>query len=229
MQTAKDLINVVALLGLLIGASSLADEFSDAIAKEKALGADMVQTVGKGLPYYTSGSLNPTWDLKQEPIAQVSRLRLTDQDNKTRGSEVFSNKISLVTFIFTSCRGFCPMLVKNMLKVQSTLKSRNNVQFVAITVDPEHDTPAQLAAYAKANGLNTQKDWVLLTGTREVIYQFARETLASEAFQKADPKGRDFVHSEHFYVIDQSGRLRGVLNGTRSEVSKDAEEMVSQL
>lgn len=113
-----------------------------------------------------------------------------------------------------------------MKKIKETVArfdGHDDLQFVGITVDPEYDTVDNLRAYANRLRLGDPTRWVLLTGDKGEIYRLARETFASQAFQRSPStsQGRSFVHSEHFYVIDSQRRLRAVLNGTRIDVQED--------
>jgi protein SCO1/2 len=61
---------------------------------------------------------------------------------------------TLVTFIFTRCAAieFCPRMAKQFAEVQEALKERNytGLRLLSISLDPEHDRPELLEAYAEA-------------------------------------------------------------------------------
>lgn len=78
-------------------------------------------------------------------------------------SELVIDKPVLVNFIFTSCTSFCPLLTATLAKVQETLQKRGEVfRMISISIDPEHDTPARLQAYAQR--YRAPPDWHFLTG-----------------------------------------------------------------
>lgn len=80
----------------------------------------------------------------------------------------------LLNFIYTSCSAICPMSSQVFSKVQETLAAeRESAYLVSISIDPEHDTPARLAEYARRFGAGN--GWHFYTGTQQ----------ASVAFQKA--------------------------------------------
>lgn len=206
--------------------------FDDAIAQHRNTLVDQVNPVGKGLSFYTRETLNPIWtDTNESPIVRIPEFTLTNQDGKKQSQDLFKGKISFVTFIFTSCSGFCPTLIRDLKDVVKEVGvNEKDIQYVAVSVDSEADTPEALAKFAKKHELDTKSGkWTLLTGEEKTVYQLARDTFASQAFKKKKEGPRDFAHSEHFYVIDQQGRLRSILNGTRVDTPKEAKNVVSQL
>ena len=72
----------------------------------------------------------------------------------------------LVDFIYTTCPGPCPLMTTRMAAVAKLLGSKlgKQVTFVSISIDPEHDRPAELEKYARAHGAD-EAGWLFLTGT----------------------------------------------------------------
>lgn len=229
MQTLKALGILILFSGLISCSLKPRDSFHAAVEKYRGTLVDQVNPAGVGAPFFSVKMLNPTWSEETTPIVKMPPLKLIDQDGQPRDQEFFKNKITFITFIFTSCQGFCPNLVKNLQAVEAKLGDSKDIQYVAITVDTENDKPEQLRAFAKRMRLATGKSWTLLTGDHETVISLAKDTFASQAFQKLKPGPRNFAHSEHFYVIDQKGRLRGILNGTRVDSPEAAAELMAQL
>jgi protein SCO1/2 len=74
------------------------------------------------------------------------------------------DKPVMLNFIFTSCTAICPMMTAIFAKVQTQLGGdAGRVRMVSVSIDPEHDTPAELAAYAARFGAGPQ--WLFLTGS----------------------------------------------------------------
>ena len=70
----------------------------------------------------------------------------------------------MLNFIFTTCTAICPMMTAIFAQVQTQLGSdAGRVRMVSVSIDPEHDTPTELAAYAARFGAGPQ--WVFLTGS----------------------------------------------------------------
>jgi len=69
-----------------------------------------------------------------------------------------------VNFIFTTCTTICPVMTATFAQMRRELgPEADRIRLVSITIDPEHDTPAVLAEYAKRFG--AASDWRFLTGS----------------------------------------------------------------
>lgn len=96
---------------------------------------------------------------------------LVTHDGKTVRffDDLMKDKKVLINFIFASCDAACPLDTANMARLQRLLGDRvgRDVFMYSITLDPEHDTPQVLKAYAKEYGAGP--GWFFLTGKREDI------------------------------------------------------------
>jgi protein SCO1/2 len=54
----------------------------------------------------------------------------------------------------------------------------------------------------------------LLTGTRNEIYDLARRSYFAEEQLGFSKDSTDFLHTEHVLLVDKTGRIRGIYNGT---------------
>lgn len=74
----------------------------------------------------------------------------------------------MVNFVFTTCSTICPVMVRVFADVPSRLGgAAKPPRMISISIDPEHDTPAQLKSYAANVGAG--KHWRFLTGRVEAI------------------------------------------------------------
>src|SRR6201993_4164104 len=92
-------------------------------------------------------------------------VSLIDQHGNAISLASLRGKPVLIDFIYTSCASTCPVLTSKIAAVARELGPAlgANVTIVSITLDPEHDGPAQLAAYAKSQTADS-KSWLFLTG-----------------------------------------------------------------
>ena len=99
-------------------------------------------------------------------------ISLTDQHGKEVSLASLKGKTVLFDFIYTTCPGPCLMLTSRMRLIANRLGPilGDKVWFVSITVDPEHDGPAQLLKYSKQQGAE-QNGWLFLTGSPAQIEQ----------------------------------------------------------
>jgi len=97
----------------------------------------------------------------------VPDITLVDQHGQKVSLPVLLNtgdKPVMLNFIFTSCTAICPMMTAIFAKVQTQLgDDAARVRMVSVSIDPEHDTPAELDAYAERFNAGTQ--WLFLTGS----------------------------------------------------------------
>jgi protein SCO1 len=95
----------------------------------------------------------------------LPNLTLLDQNGHAISLASLKGKPVLFDFIYTTCPGPCLVLTARMKSIADHLGAALGPQasFVSITVDPEHDGPAVLKAYAKEQGAE-RPGWFFLTG-----------------------------------------------------------------
>jgi len=97
---------------------------------------------------------------------------IIDQDGKLVAGDFFDDKRTVVNFIFTRCSvaEMCPTATNRMRRLQNLVFANNfpGVQFLSITLDPEHDFPGVLKTYAAAYQLD-ETNFRLCTATKPVI------------------------------------------------------------
>ena len=143
-------------------------------------------------------------DVEQLPVIRaVPEFSLTDQNGQTVTNADLRGKIWIADFIFTRCAGPCPLMTARMLEMQKALVKTPEVKLVSVTVDPEHDMPEVLKAYAEANFADPER-WKFLTGDKAVI-----EKLVTEGFmQHLSEEGGEPVHGTMFLIVDGNGMVR---------------------
>lgn len=79
----------------------------------------------------------------------------------------------MLNFIFTRCRGICPVMSTIFSSVTKELgPEAAKLRLISISIDPETDTPKQLDAYAVRFGAGPR--WTFLTGRAEDIVAVQR-------------------------------------------------------
>ena len=143
-------------------------------------------------------------DVEKLPVIRaVPEFSLIDQNGRTVTNADLRGKIWIADFIFTRCKGPCPLMTARMLEMQKALTKTPEVKLVSVTVDPAHDTPAVLKAYAETNFADPER-WKFLTGDKAVI-----EKLVTEGFMQhlAEENGEP-VHGTMFLIVDGNGMVR---------------------
>ena len=89
-----------------------------------------------------------------------------------------------------------------MRQVQTATANTPDVKLVSFTVDPAHDTPPVLAAYAK-HFLAEPGRWYFLTGAQNSLDDLGRNGF------KLNPVDGSLDHSTRFVLVDRAARIRG--------------------
>jgi protein SCO1/2 len=132
----------------------------------------------------------------------VPPFTMTDSNGKTFDSKELEGKAWVVDFIYTQCPGPCPRMTSQMHKIQQQVSGQADVRLISISVDPDHDSPPVLNAFAHRFGGPTSQ-WFFLTGPGATIHQ-----LAHDVFKVGDLIGV-MDHSTRFMLVDRRGNIRG--------------------
>lgn len=143
-------------------------------------------------------------------IGEVPNFEFTNQDGNLISNAFYEDKVWVVEFFFTTCPTICPKMNANMVKIQDKYYANLDFGLASFSINPKHDTPEILKAYAKAHGA-TLKNWQFLTGDQEVIYQLANTGFTLFAGENSEAEG-GFEHSGMFALIDKEGNIRSRLD-----------------
>ncbi len=153
-------------------------------------------------------------------LAELPDFQLVNRDGRSVALADLAGRPWVAGFIFTRCALACPRLTAQMLRLGAARPGGAPVRRVSITVDPEHDTPEVLAAYAAAHGID-DPEWLLLTGARERIYELARDGFKLAVDDAPPPElaseQEPILHSTRLVLVDGRGRIRGYYDGFRGE------------
>lgn len=167
--------------------------------------------------FFKNGVDNPFQECTISDSSQhyIPEFTFTNQYGQAVGRRQMEGKITIVDFFFTSCPSICPVMSKEMERVNDHFRADSRVQIFSISIDPTYDTPEILKAYAEEYHAIPGK-WQFLSGTKEETFQLARCGFVLPAL---DGNGvpDDFVHSDKFILIDEQGRIRGYYSGTTRE------------
>jgi protein SCO1/2 len=136
---------------------------------------------------------------------KMTPFTLIDQAGKTVSLSDFRGRVVVVDFIYTRCPlpDVCPRLSANFASVSKKLR---DVEFLSITIDPQHDTPEVLAEYA--HRWQAGESWRFLTGTAEQIQEVAG--LFGLIYW---PEEGSITHTVATAVIDKNGTLAARIDG----------------
>lgn len=151
----------------------------------------------------------------------VPQVRLVRDDGKTvsLAEELSDGRPVVLNFIYTTCTSICPLSSQTFSQLQNKLGTeRDKVHLVSISIDPEQDTPARLAAYARKFGAGPE--WQHYTGAVAAsiatqrafdVYRGDKMSHTPVTLLRAGP-GKPWVRIDGFATADNLlDELRGVV------------------
>jgi protein SCO1/2 len=171
----------------------------------------------------TALSCWPTACQKPPPeLGSVGEFALTDQAGKPVTAATLRGKVWAAAFMFTRCPTVCPRITRRMRELQQAAESGHvALELVSFSVDPEHDTPEVLRAYAQKHGADTTT-WRFLTGDLEVVRRTSEQGFKLALDGKATPDAEHFglFHGSHLVLVDTAGKIRGYYRTSEDEQMK---------
>jgi protein SCO1 len=157
-------------------------------------------------------------------VHHIPDFNFIDQNGKMIGNKDLLGSIYVADFFFSRCTGICKDMSSQLVRVQEEFKEDNIVKIVSFTVDPEYDNAQILKQYAKAYRAINGK-WNFVTGSKDSLYSLAKKGFFLNALEVADNK-EDFIHDNHFVLVDKEGRIRGYYDGTDK---KDVDRLIMEI
>ena len=155
-------------------------------------GAAASVTVTGGSGHFAGGELDPP-----RPTPDFT---LTDQAGQKVSLADQRGKLVLLTFLYTNCPDVCPLITQNLNQALQMLGTqRDDVRVLAVSVDPEGDTPKSVDEYAKAHHLLPEFHYLI--GSRDELTKVWKAY--DVAAVASDPELVD--HTAYTMLVDQSG------------------------
>ena len=150
-----------------------------------------------------AASPHTTFDL--EPRSINPRYLLIGPQGSAVSNEDFRGRFQLITFGYTFCPDICPTTLVDMAETLKLLgEDAQRVQAIFISVDPERDTPQQLATYTDF----FDKRIIGLTGSPALIQAAARNfkvRYEKVIKENQDPRNYAVDHSAGLYLLGPEG------------------------
>lgn len=155
-------------------------------------------------PQLSEGTLLP----EARPIADFTLVR---QDGTPFGRRNLEGHWSFVFFGYTHCPDICPTSLAMLAQVRKGLEKRLPAQampqVIFVSVDPERDTPQQLAGFVPY----FHPDFIGLTGEPEQIRHFSRDVgIFYEKEKNAPAQDYQMFHSAAIALFDPAARYVAV-------------------
>ena len=156
------------------------------------------------------------------------RFALKDARGETVSTETLAGKVWIQNFIFTQCTSVCPVMTARLVQLERRLRTPK-VRFVSVSVDPAHDSPEALRAYAAH--WPEEPRWSLLATSPSELSELARGLRVAVA-PSGDPRD-PILHSRLLTLVDAEGRVRAVYDADDAlaweRIANDAEELAGAL
>lgn len=181
------------------------------------------------LPYYNTPDFSPYFLTPKEAGRQITHripsFEFLNQHDKLYSSESLNNKIHVANFIFTVCTDICPQMTSNMKIVEQAFLGDSLVEILSFSVTPWIDTSKKLLDYAAFYNI-TSSNWHFLTGEKSKIYSLARQSYFAEEDFGFSKDSTQFLHTEHFILVDHNKKIRGIYNGT---LELEAQQLIKDI
>jgi len=151
-------------------------------------------------------------------IKRVAGFVLRDSTGRLVNThEVTAGKVAVVSFIYTACpdRLGCPLASRALQDLQGRLKDEGlyrDVVLLSISFDPERDSPAQLAKYARLYGADPAF-WRFMTASSPRVLAEMLESYGQDRAPVYDSRGRftgRFSHVLKVFLVDRAGDIRNI-------------------
>jgi len=133
---------------------------------------------------------------------------LVDQTGRSFTFASLARTPLVVTFVAAHCTDACPLVNAQFAAAARIFSSEHRrIHLLTITLDPEHDSRADMRSMAKTFGADPRM-WTLATGNISDVH---RVMSAFGVVARQGRKGYADVHTTFVYFIDSHGSLRRTL------------------
>lgn len=180
------------------------------VAGNRAWIEHIMKTGARAAPLITTAPPEATRELGAGDL--MPDAELVDQSGKKIHFLDFRGSALVVTFIYTGCPlpTYCPLMNRNFEAAQNLLArlgQGDNWRLLSISMDPEHDTPAALADFAKYQGADGNH-WIFATAGEKVVRQ-----LGGAVGLEFKTTNGSIYHNLRTVVIGPDGRIRRIFTG----------------
>lgn len=139
-------------------------------------------------------------------------------EGKPATRALLEGRVTIVSFIFTNCPLACPIMTSTVATLADRLRD-TSVRFASFSLDPEHDSPEALTAFARQHGADLSR-WTFLTdlpGGPSTTHAILRSNLKEHVEVTSNPiplksgagTMNDIQHTTAIMLIGPGGELLG--------------------
>ena len=148
-----------------------------------------------------AASHEPAESLPSNSIYHLS-IALEDQDGVSAGLDQFRGNAVLVTMFYANCPHVCPLLISTIKLTEAALTNsqRSRLRILAISVDPERDTPEFLQTTMRRHDVDSSR-WSMVRPNPTDLRAIAG-VLGTK--YKQLPNG-EFSHNTRIVLVNELG------------------------
>jgi protein SCO1/2 len=161
-------------------------------------GSDSSGNAAKTVPAIAGGDAVPAKD--------APPVELTDQYGKKIDLAKLKGHSVLVAFLYTHCTDLCPIVAGKLHTAFTHLKKGERPLFLAVSVDPAHDTPTSAATFNKHHRTVGEIDWLL--GSEAELDKVWKAWGVKPEHNAKDPE--EIEHNAEIFAIDPQGQIRAL-------------------
>lgn len=135
---------------------------------------------------------------------KVGDYTLTDSKGQALALASFQGRPLVISLVYTSCTSVCPVTTQRMIEaVGAARRALGAESFAVLTFgfDARRDTPAQLAAFARTQGIDLP-DWQLASADEGTV-----SDLLGDLGFSFDAVAGGFQHITQTTILDADGRI----------------------
>jgi protein SCO1/2 len=140
------------------------------------------------------------------PAKTAPPIDLTDQYGKQIDLAKLKGHAVLVAFLYTHCTDLCPIVAGKVHTAYAHLSKGERPLFLAVSVDPTHDTPASAATFNKRHRTTGEIDWLL--GSQAELEKVWKAWGVKPEHNANDPE--EIEHNAEIFAIDPQGQIRAL-------------------
>ena len=136
---------------------------------------------------------------------EAPQFALTNQLRETVGPAAFEGNVVVLTAVYASCPHTCPLILTQAKAAIAELspEERADLRVIAVTMDPENDSPDVLQKLAENHGMESPL-YNLVTGASADVEPLLDRM---EIARQRDPETGIINHANLFLLIDREGRV----------------------
>ncbi len=161
-----------------------------------------------GLAAHPASAASNPFDQNVQPIEvgePMPAATFVDERDRPFTFSALHGQVVVVGFIYTRCQDACPIITQKFAVLDRALGA-GPYHLVEMTIDPAHDTPAALRAYARKSSAGSPR-WDFVTGRSEMVNTFAR----AAGLSVVDNGRGDLIHNARLLIVSEDGRVADVV------------------